>query len=177
MKHATAGRWLNMQTFGHPLLKASTSPSRAENRHAPGAAPDILELPVERLTMCHTGKCRCGRVPGLYGGFTRAVGCLLQKRCPHPPSKADTQGVCHRELNLESALLHRRDARSALQVKVCDFGLSRVRSCSRHCSAISMLLTHHRAGQASGCLQEPLLWARSAWLSAAVSREQPRLQV
>jgi serine/threonine protein kinase len=37
------------------------------------------------------------------------------------------QGVCHRELNLESALLHRRDARSALQIKVCEFGLSRVR--------------------------------------------------
>ena len=35
--------------------------------------------------------------------------------------------MCHRELHLESALLHRRDARSALQVKVCEFGLSRVR--------------------------------------------------
>ena len=45
------------------------------------------------------------------------------------------QGVCHRELNLESALLHRRDARCALQVKVAEFGLSRVRflSTSQRC--------------------------------------------
>ena len=52
-----------------------------------------------------------------------------------------TQGVCHRELNLESALLHRRDARSALQIKVCEFGLSRVclrrRPAAGQCSLFS----------------------------------------
>ena len=87
---------------------------------------------LERLLRV-TWRSRLRRVPGLHRVCGEdSTGRLSRDHhaiCTHGGVQILTpQGVCHRELNLESALLHRRDARSALQIKVCEFGLSRVRT-------------------------------------------------